>query len=81
MKSLISEQERELLTSSGYELGVYEGEARGEARGEKRGIKIGRADGRKDATIAHARGFRDFGVSPEIIAKVTGLSPEAIAAL
>ncbi|MBR1872695.1 MAG: Rpn family recombination-promoting nuclease/putative transposase [Bacteroidales bacterium] len=73
MKSLISEQERELLKSSGYELGVYDGEARGE--------KTGRADGRKDEKMDNARNLKGLGVSTEIISKALGLSPEAIAAL
>ena len=48
-----------------------------EARGEKRGIQTGEERRNRD----NAKGFKDAGVDPAIIASVTGLSAKEVAAL
>jgi predicted transposase/invertase (TIGR01784 family) len=61
----------------------------GEAKGEARGIEIGRAEGRAEGiiegehkkAIEMARNALTEGLPPSVIAKLTGLSEEEIAAL
>lgn len=54
-------------------------EERDEAREE--GLSQGRNEGRAEANKELAKGFRDAGVSVEVISKQTGLTPEEIQAL
>ena len=65
-------------------LSDYDKRTIGEAyfeEGVKVGKEQGKAEGVEETTLRDARGFKKAGVAPEIIADVTGLSLEEIAAL
>ncbi len=58
-----------------------EGKAEGRAEGLAEGLAEGEAKGAEDKARSIARSLRNMQLSPEQIAKATGLSVEAIAAL
>jgi predicted transposase/invertase (TIGR01784 family) len=58
-----------------------EGLAEGLAEGRTEGLAEGRTEGARENALANARNFRRLGVSDEIIAEATGLTPDEIAAL
>lgn len=53
----------------------------GLAEGRTEGLAEGRTEGARENALANARNFRRLGVSDEIIAEATGLTPDEIAAL
>ena len=53
---------------------LKEREERGKAEGRKEGRKVGRKEERKELVCT----MRKNGISPEQIAKLTGISPEEI---
>ena len=48
---------------------------------QQEGREKGRAEGRAEEKLKNARSMKAAGISPELIAKITGLPPEAIAEL
>ena len=50
-------------------------------RGHKEGLEEGRKEGMKEERIKNARGMKAEGIADVIIARITGLAPEEIAAL
>lgn len=50
----------------------------GRMEGRMEGLKEGRQEGRMEERLANARNFKKMGVSPDIIARATGLSLEEI---
>ena len=56
-------------------------EEKAEARGKEIGESIGEARGEAKKNRDNAKGFKEQGIDPAIISKVTGLSLEEIAAL
>ena len=73
MKSLLSDEERQLLKESSYELGVYEGEEQGEERGVERG--------RTEQTLKDAKSLKQLGVPIETLSQGLGLPMETLEAL
>ena len=67
--------------AEGREEGRAEGLKEGREEGLKEGREEGRAEGRAEEKLAIARGMKAGGMSIEMIAKYTGLTPEEIAAL
>ena len=61
--------------------GLEEGRKEGLEEGRKEGLEEGRKEGMNEERIKNARGMKAEGVADEIIARVTGLTPEEIAAL
>ena len=65
------------------------GEERGHAKGLKKGLEEGLkeghakglAEGRMEERLANARNLKKLGVSPDIITRATGLTPEEIAGI
>ena len=72
--TLLNNSKKEGL-KEGLEKGLEKGEAIGLEKGEAIGLEKGRAEGRREV----ARNLLKLGVSPEDIAKSTGLSKEEIA--
>jgi predicted transposase/invertase (TIGR01784 family) len=64
----------------GIDIGMEKGLEKGRAEGRAEGREEGRAEGYAKL-IASARNFKALGISADIIAKSTGLSPEEIAKL
>ena len=58
-----------------------EGMAKGIAKGRAEGLAEGMEKGYEKAQLKNARGMKTAGISPELIAQITGLTPEAIADL
>lgn len=58
--------------------GRMEGRLEGRMEGRMEGLKEGRQEGRMEERLANARNFKKMGVSPDIIARATGLSLEEI---
>ena len=71
--------EEERMTDIGYEIAVAKEEAAKEAAAEA--LAKGLAKGADDKNRQLAKGFRDAGVDPVLIAKQTGLTKEEILAL
>ena len=69
----------------GLEAGMKEGKKKGLEEGleegRKEGLEEGRKEGMNEERIKNARGMKAEGVADEIIARVTGLTPEEMAAL
>ena len=69
----------------GMEKGMAKGIAKGRAEGRAEGLAKGRAEGlaegRTEEKLKNARSMKVAGISPELIAQITGLTPEAIAEL
>ena len=61
--------------------GRAEGLAEGLAEGKRKGIEEGMAKGKQEEKILNARNLKRLGISLDIIAKATGLSPKEINAL
>lgn len=60
---------------------IASAERRGRREGREEGLEEGRAEGRAEANVAHARRMKALGVSHDIIAQVTGLTPEEVGRL
>ena len=60
---------------------ISEGEERGEKRGEKRGRKEGKIAGANEEKLRIAKDMKASGLGFDFIARFTGLSEEAVAAL
>ena len=58
-----------------------ESELRGEKRGEKRGRKEGKIEGANEEKLRIAKDMKASGLAFDFIARFTGLSEEAVAAL
>ncbi|MCQ2109181.1 MAG: hypothetical protein MJZ05_10515 [Fibrobacter sp.] len=69
VKDMVTKEENATILASAILKGVAEGRAKG------------LEEGRTKASKELAKGFRDAGISLEIIAQQTGLSPEEIKAL
>ena len=69
----------------GLEKGMKEGMEKGLEEGMKegmeQGMKQGKKEGMREERIKNARGMKAEGIADEIIARVTGLTPEEITAL
>ena len=65
----------------GFRRGHKEGLEAGMKEGLEKGIKEGKKEGVREERIKNARGMKAEGIADEIIARVTGLTPEEIAAL
>ena len=61
--------------------GMAKGIAKGRAEGLAEGMEKGLAKGRAEEKLKNARNMKAAGISPELIAQITGLTPEAIAEL
>ena len=61
--------------------GLAEGMEKGLAEGMEKGLAEGMEKGYEKAQLKNARGMKAAGISPELIAQITGLTPEAIAEL
>ena len=74
---------------SAYETAINKGRREGKAEGRVEGLKEGlskgkiegRSEGVKEGTIQTGHRMKTEGLSIELIAKITGLSPEEIASL
>ena len=58
-----------------------EGREKGRAEGLAEGLAEGMEKGYEKAQLKNARSMKAAGISPELIAQITGLTPEAIAEL
>ena len=67
--------------SSSRKEGFRRGHKEGLEAGMKEGLKEGKKEGMREERIKNARGMKAEGVADEIIARVTGLTPEEMAAL
>lgn len=65
----------------GLEKGMKEGMEKGMEKGLEEGMKEGKKEGMREERIKNARGMKAEGIADEIIARVTGLTPEEMAAL
>ncbi len=65
----------------GMEKGLEKGMKEGMEKGMKEGKKEGKKEGMREERIKNARGMKAEGIADEIIARVTGLTPEEMAAL
>ena len=65
----------------GREKGMQEGREEGIKEGREEGIKEGIKEGMAKSKLEDAQNLKRLGVSTDIIAKATGLSPEEIASL
>ena len=57
------------------------GEKRGEKRGRKEGVKEGKIKGANEEKLRIAKDMKASGLGLDLIARFTGLSEEAVAAL
>ena len=71
----------ETAINKGLAEGLLKGEAKGRAEGLKEGLSKGKMEGVREGTIQTARRMMVEGFSIEMIARITGLSPEEIASL
>ena len=71
----------ETAINKGRTEGLAEGEAKGRSEGLKEGLSRGEEKGLRKGAIQTARRMKVEGFSIELIAKITGLSPEEIARL
>ena len=67
--------------AKGIAKGRAEGLAEGMEKGLAKGMEEGLAEGRAEEKLKNARNMKAAGISPELIAQITGLTPEAIAEL
>ncbi len=67
--------------SSSYRDGRAAGLAEGQAKGRAEGLAEGQAKGRAEALLETARNLKTMGMSPEEIARATGLSAGEIGEL
>ena len=58
-----------------------QGEASGFIKGKAEGLAQGKAEGEAKACLNNARGMKAAGISPDLIAQITGLSLETIEGL
>ena len=65
----------------GMEKGMEKGLEEGMKEGMEQGMKQGKKEGMREERIKNARGMKAEGIADEIIARVTGLTPEEITAL
>ena len=65
----------------GREEGLAKGLAKGRAEGRAEGLTKGRAEGRTEGRLEIARNMKENGLSVDLIAACSGLSPEEIAQL
>lgn len=63
------------------EMQISSSRKEGFRRGHKEGLEEGRKEGMKEERIKNARGMKAEGIANVIIARITGLTPEEIAAL
>lgn len=63
------------------EMQISSSRKEGFRRGHKEGLEEGRKEGMKEERIKNARGMKAEGFADVIIARITGLAPEEIAAL
>ena len=61
--------------------GLVEGMEKGLAEGMEKGLAEGMEKGYEKAQLKNARSMKAAGISPELIAQITGLTPETIAEL
>ena len=61
--------------------GLAKGRAEGLAKGRAEGLTKGRAEGRTEGRLEIARNMKENGLSVDLIAACSGLSPEEIAQL
>ena len=62
----------------GREKGIQIGRNEGIQIGRNEGIQIGQEKGTQTERLKNARGMKTAGIAPELIAQITGLSPEEI---
>ena len=72
---------REKGRAEGRAEGLAEGMEKGLAKGMEKGLAEGMEKGYEKAQLKNARSMKAAGISPELIAQITGLTPEAIAEL
>lgn len=65
----------------GYEEGMEKGKMEGIEEGIEKGIEKGKEEGEAQANRENARKMKALGLTTDVIAQVTGLTPEAILAL
>ena len=65
----------------GHKEGLEAGMKEGMEKGLEKGMKEGKKEGIREERIKNARGMKAEGIADEIIARVTGLTPEEMAAL
>ena len=65
----------------GHKEGLEAGMKEGLEKGMEKGMKEGKKEGIREERIKNARGMKAEGIADEIIARVTGLTPEEMAAL
>ena len=58
--------------------GLAQGKAEGLAQGKAEGLAQGKAEGEATARLNYARGMKAAGISPDLIAQITGLPIETI---
>ena len=80
-KSVMNEFEYEETLKEYRQEGLEEGREEGRAEGREEGRKLGLEEGRIEERRRSAAKYKSLGVSVDIIAQVTGLSPEEIQAL
>ena len=62
----------------GMQRGMKEGIQKGIEKGMQKGIEKGIEKGQEEERLKNARGMKAAGIAPELIARITGLSPEEI---
>ena len=72
---------REKGRAEGRAEGLAEGMEKGLAEGMEKGLAEGMEKGYEKAQLNNARSMKAAGISPELIAQITGLTSEAIAEL
>ena len=65
----------------GHKEGLEAGMKEGMEKGLEKGMKEGKKEGIREERIKNARGMKAEGIADEVIARVTGLTPEEMAAL
>ena len=60
------------------EQGFKKGHEKGHEKGLQEGIQIGQEKGTQTERLKNARGMKTAGITPELIAQITGLSTEEI---
>ena len=81
MKRRTAIRERAKGKAEGKAEGLKEGKAEGKAEGLKEGKAAGKAEGRKERTVELIRKMRAEGMNDVLIARLTELSEEEVAAL
>ena len=73
-----SKTHREIVEEMSWNTALYKAETRGEARGKARGKAEGLAEGKAEEAASIAQNMKKEGMSPEVIARITGLSISVI---